>query len=711
MKLQINIIVVCVIVLSFAGISDARRKPRPIPQAPADLFPAMDLPPFLAQEPAVLFAGTDSIKVSWTSFQEELSVLHLGSAPDKLKAVYQKKGTKHTVIVRNINTVDYFKISTGNKTTKTYKLDKSCNYHPNTIAPAKKPDPAAQSKAKKYLDLITNQYSGRWSSSGYCVIIDANPETIVELARQSCLTIAGLYTDPARSSTARQAAYKAGAYGNRILIYDISRLTTLPFRTNFANIVIHTGKADQLQAELARIVQPGGFLLRSSGSSVPPLFKKLAGSELSLCRKSCLNNIGAWTHQYGTAANTTSSAETLGGVRDTNMLGIQWLGRPGADFGVDRNPRMPAPLAVDGRLFHQGRGRVIALDQYNGAVLWNLEIPNLFRFNVPRDCGNWATATGQALYLAVRNQLWKIEPKTGEVLHSLQLPDEKTRTKQIWGYVACLEKMIIGSSVDLKNTYTGWWGLNNWYDKISGYTTRKVTSNNIFACSHQGKLLWSVSDMNIVNSTIAIDNNRVYFLDQNPAGPLELVALDAGSGKEVLRKSTDIPANNVVCYGQVSKEGVILTFSEGHKYTVRLFDSKTGLKKWETGHSWPGKDHSAHMQHPVLLKGVLYLEPKRYTLADGKLIPGDIGKREGCHTYLGMDGALIYRGTGRIISMWNTETGQVTAWSALRPSCWLSFIPAGGMLLVPDGGGGCSCGKWLDTSMGFAPWAKSGDKK
>ena len=45
----------------------------------------------------------------------------------------------------------------------------------------------------------------------------------------------------------------------------------------------------------------------------------------------------------------------------------------------------------------------------------------------------------------------------------------------------------------------------------------------------------------------------------------------------------------------------------------------------------------------------------------------------------------------------------VTSWYNLRPSCWLSTVPANGMVLSPEGGGGCSCGNWLETSIGFAP--------
>ena len=87
----------------------------------------------------------------------------------------------------------------------------------------------------------------------------------------------------------------------------------------------------------------------------------------------------------------------------------------------------------------------------------------------------------------------------------------------------------------------------------------------------------------------------------------------------------------------------------------------------------------------------------------GKIITRKVGERSGCHTYIGTSKALIYRGANRRIAMWDQETETVSTWTRLRPSCWLSFIAADGMLLVPEGGGGCSCGGWMETSIGFAP--------
>ena len=96
-----------------------------------------------------------------------------------------------------------------------------------------------------------------------------------------------------------------------------------------------------------------------------------------MIRRPPLPGAANWSHQYGTAANTTSTSEMLGGARGTGDLNVQWVGKPGGDFGIDRQPRMPAPLSVNGRLYHQGMNRLVALDPHNGTVAWGLEVPAL----------------------------------------------------------------------------------------------------------------------------------------------------------------------------------------------------------------------------------------------------------------------------------------------------------------------------------------------
>ena len=40
---------------------------------------------------------------------------------------------------------------------------------------------------------------------------------------------------------------------------------------------------------------------------------------------------------------------------------------------------------------------------------------------------------------------------------------------------------------------------------------------------------------------------------------------------------------------------------------------------------------------------------------------------------------------------------------AARPGCWINMIPAGGLLLVPEGSSGCICSYPVQASMAFGP--------
>jgi hypothetical protein len=150
---------------------------------------------------------------------------------------------------------------------------------------------------------------------------------------------------------------------------------------------------------------------------------------------------------------------------------------------------------------------------------------------------------------------------------------------------------------------------------------------------------------------------------------------------------------------------MILLAASNTKYHLYTFETGDGTPRWQRSNPWPDNHHSGHLQHPVILDETIYLQPNGYDLKTGKIVTRKVGARSGCPTYIGADKALIYRGSGRRVAMWNRETETVSAWDRLRPSCWLSMIPANGMLLVPEGGGGCSCGGWMETSIGFAPRA------
>ena len=181
-----------------------------------------------------------------------------------------------------------------------------------------------------------------------------------------------------------------------------------------------------------------------------------------------------------------------------------------------------------------------------------------------------------------------------------------------------------------------------------------------------------------------------------------MVCLNATTGDIVWENKINTEDGTITFYLQSTDDRLVLT-SSNTKFHIYTYDAKTGDEVWSKSVAWPDDHHSGHMQHPVISGNTIYLQPNGHNIETGAVVTNNMGKREGCHNYVGAGDALIYRGTSRQISMWSKETESVTSWPRLRPSCWLNTIPSSGMLLIPEGGGGCSCGGWMETSLGFIP--------
>ena len=107
---------------------------------------------------------------------------------------------------------------------------------------------------------------------------------------------------------------------------------------------------------------------------------------------------GEWTHLYGDAGNTACSNDD----RVDGELMLQWFGKPGPKEMIDRHHRTAASLYKNGRLFVPGEDRVIAVDAYNGTILWDQAFPDSRRVVVFRDAATCASTTAR-LYVASKN--------------------------------------------------------------------------------------------------------------------------------------------------------------------------------------------------------------------------------------------------------------------------------------------------------------------
>ncbi|MDP6557423.1 MAG: PQQ-binding-like beta-propeller repeat protein [Pirellulaceae bacterium] len=617
-------------------------------------------------------------------------------------------------------------------TTPIYQCDTFFNYRPAKVLPT------TDSDDEHFSDVARSILNRSQVRQGICLVVGVgNGRLAYELARQSDLRVVGVETDAVQVRAARSMLHRHGCYGSRVTVEHVSDLTAFPLPGHFANLIVsqtmlETGLVPGTSAEMLRLLRPdGGIALLATNKhgddmEVPSQFirdrdEQHGGADERVWWKLVrgpLGGAGDWTHLYGHADNSAFGGEQLSGAKNTKDLAVQWIGRPGPRYQSDRSGRKPSPLAVAGRLFLQGQHRIVALDSYNGSPLWSLEIPHFERYNVPRDCGNWC-ADREFLYVAVRDECWQVANADGRLvkIHNVN-PIADHDWKADWGYIARHGDKLVGTAVKQGTSWTDFWGKAGWYDARDGEVTHKVCSDNLFAThSTSGKLLWTYAGGVIMNASITISGDHVYFVEsrndavkQSPArrvGPefwqdQYLVAVKIEDGSIAWEQPLSVSPGTVAFYMAHGQDRLVTVSSNDNQFHVNTFSAEQGKKLWNRSFRWLGNkgDHGKALSRPAIVGDRLYVRPQAMKLADGVLLPHQL-PGGGCGTYACTADALFFRSS--TVTMWDGENGKATNWPRLRPDCWLSTIPAGGMLLSPEGGGGCSCGTWMETSIGFMP--------
>ena len=633
------------------------------------------------------------------------------------------RGSSHTVLLENLETgADlYYRIAvnheSGRKISEFFLVEAAMNYRLPEVTAKQKDSLPSQVGSTVFSDL-----NDSWMDklTGIVVVDHVMADACLSLliTKQELTTLV-VFDEEAELKAFRSKWYPTGLYG-----VHVSAQLAQDLPPEFANGVIVPSASIR---QGLHWLSPSGSLFCQSDSPPPALTYKDVALEWGkimdgfwLGTQSALQGLSKWDHQYGSPSNTSFVDESLGGVDDAADLEVRWLGRPGADFGIDRNPRMPAPLVVGGRLFHQGMNRMVAVDAFNGAILWSLEIPKLRRVNIPRDSGNWC-ADQDRVYVAAGDRLWLIDARTGEMLHAIE-PPEKYQAGFDWGYIAATDQHLVGTVVSGGGIYEEFWDKTRWYDKINDSSASKVCGRNLMVYDKKyGDLKWQREMDAVLHSTITINGNHLYFVEvddpslkKQAAGRLadskiwanaSVVCVDLETGEEKWKSSA--PATNaveVVAFGLDDQSQFVLETSSAGKFHLASFDAKTGAPRWTQSPKWSEDHHGGHMQHAVLMDGKIFLQPSILDAATGEITKTNtLGKRRGCATPIGAGGSIIYRGGTGPVTLWSLDSEKTSEFARLRPSCWLSTIPAHGMLYSPEAGGGCSCGGWMECSIGFAP--------
>jgi outer membrane protein assembly factor BamB len=562
---------------------------------------------------------------------------------------------------------------------------------------------------------------------GWTLIVNSGDGTLAaELARQSDFKIVCVEDDADSIATSR-SVFDAMGLSGRVVVHKGNPDGRLPYTDYLFNLVVDAAAAAQQGGDrLASTVEAKRVTRPHGGVAI------LGPTPDDVFRRSPLPGVGEWTHQYADPGNTVCSGDTLvkGDMR------LQWFGAPGPRGMMDRHHRTAAPLWSNGRLFVPGDNRVVAADGYNGTPLWNIDVPESRRAGVYRDC-SYLAASGDSLYVSAADGCLHIDAHTGKQLHAFAVPDSNNEAAE-WGYLATVNDLLFGSRQKKGSSRR-----DHSRDQIEEGTyfdaRPLVCSEEFFALERKtGEVFWKYrpSSGPIVNSTIAVADSRVYFVESTDESlndsktgrhkaaslfrlPAQLTALDMRTGSLLWKKPIDLKyiehtiylsavRGRIVINGSFNK--LIAAKSKVH-VDVSVFNAEDGSRIWQRTQNNQANADGAHGEqdlHPVIVDNRLYCEPFAYDLQTGEPLPDwkwNAGRRRGCGTISASASTFFFRHSHpTMFDLTGNSYSKIT--TSTRPGCWINMIPAGGLLLIPEGSSGCSCNYAIQSSMAFLPFGK-----
>lgn len=637
---------------------------------------------------------------------------------------------------------------------------------PATISPIADQASSSEGSNGTFREGLARQIIDRTAAPrGYCLILDdENGSLAAEIAELTDLQIEVLEPDAEQVSLARHRLAAAGLYGGRVCVRHGSP-GRLPYAPYLFNVVIDAGslRAGRLSAPLAetfRVTKPHGGVALIGRTEVRP--DAPADAAAFRAQLDALEEAGArvtregtwwkitrgsipgardWTHNYATAANTSSS-------EDPNVkgpFGVLWYGEPGPRRRIERHATPPMPLVVGGVMLTIGYDRVMAFDGYNGVQYWEREIAGATRTHLPINASNMA-ADAENLFLVVDDkECLRLAIRSGETMGTYVPPGDAGHPTA-WAWIARDGGRLFGS-------------LAAW--DATRRRPHEQQSETVFALDvGTGKPVWIYHGQGIDHNGIAMDEGRVFFLDRRltaaereaalaatPADPSvpnrpavdrkgkpvppdlrKLIVLDAGTGEVLWQKPmnvTDVTLDDTAVLGTggiacMVHDGVVVVHGVGslghpHREFLRGEFARRALYAFDAAsgrYLWGGR--KGYRKRPIIVGDHVYAEPFAWDLKTGreKTIANPLSGRAqrldfhrgyiGCG-HLMASGAALFGAKGGI-ACWNLDDPcGPTPFGGMALACGLCATPADGVFVIPEGRSGCTCDTPIYTSIALYP--------
>ncbi len=692
--------------------------------------------------PIATFTGKNQATISWTTESAEASTVNYGIGVATLTKTDATAKTSHSIVIDNLdyNKKYVYNITTTGGNSQNYELNTFFNFQKNDLSTNGNLVPSPTSLQTKAETIKSDSGIDR----GVALVAGVSSgELIYNLAKNTQLHVIAVDTDEQKVQTCRNNLHNNKSYGTRISVLHVEDYNSLEWPELFANIITTEQQASPISGSfITKYLNPynGSAYLDTNWDAGNEDITTHTTATLLKAQIPVPADHGKWNNLYGSNDNTAFNGEGLGGSAATTDMQLQWIGRPGPLHQADRSGRKTSPLAQNGILYIEGLERIITMDASNGCVLWNMEIPDFTRMNTPRDSSNYVCDDSN-VYLAVNDVLYTVNGYTGAVTNILDTITNPAMnpTKNWsydWSYLGSTNDLLIGSSVKSGTAYTNFKGGRNagWYDSAThAAVVSKVCSDILFAVNKDDHTkAWEYFNTNglIVNPTITINGDNIIFVETREADrksadtrrlnsldqDLYLVCLNRTTGSKIWEQLLNVTQGVTMANMSSSQNKVVLCMSNNWKYYVYAYDLNSGNLLWTNSEiGWMQySHHGKHMARPAIVDNKVYIRPGILDLETGELVLNTNVMYGGCGTYSCTAHGLFYRGNrgtdGGNINMYDLANDtKSTSWSRIRPDCWLSMIPACGLLLAPEGGGGCDCAEgWIESTVAFRPVSRPG---
>ncbi len=538
-------------------------------------------------------------------------------------------------------------------------------------------------------------------TEGFCVDLGAGTcDLAIELAKRTKLKIYAVERDADQVSVARRKLDEAGLYGDRVVVHHADP-DSLPYPKYFANLVVSSRSltqdpSDSATEHMLRMQRPYGG-------------KICAGrlGEMTVQTRGDLGGAGSWTHQNSDTGNTICSMDT----RLKGPLSTLWF--RDVEFEIpNRHGQGPTPLVHRGTMVVGGVEGLCAIDTYNGRQLWTAELPGYLSDydGIHHDVGVGETGgtfclSDDSVFVKDGDRCLRLDLATGKRIAEFRTPVDANAKNRAWGYLAYKDGLLYGSVWDDEHTVS------------PRYKLTKLRSESVLLFAIDpvtGKLKWRYKPQHSIrNNAIAIDSDRVYLIDRPLAmadritdarrdgrhRPLlkpgehadgELIALDKSTGEIAWRQANDIFGTQV----SVSAEhGVLLMYYQAVRHNffklpseiggrIAAINTADGQRRWDR--------QGDYQTRPLINDYKVYAQGGAWDLLTGESLDFKLERSYGCGQISASANLMLFR-SGALGYLDLTRDAGTENIGGIRPGCWINAIPAGGVVLVPDGSAKCRC--------------------